>query len=466
MLVIFIVLALIISLGLNFYFYKKSKSVHEKIENISEVSFDLSGSSEQLIGASRDFSKQAQEQLETINSTMVACHEISAMVTRTSENAANLNKEAVELKEMTSSGGEIVHQLVQSSIDAKKGSEYFKVHIQESMEELNKSISLINEIADKTRLINDIVFQTKLLSFNASVEAARAGEHGKGFAVVAEEVGKLAQMSGMAANEISTIVDKSVDSVTKAIKKTKERVDSLSVEVTKKIEEGHRHSLSCEEIFGVIAHKSNETQHKIHDISLAASEQSQGVLQLDHSISSLQEMAERNRLIANQMIEHSEGLALQKDNLHNYTHELAFSCGMGNLKVKLKQFVWTDQLRLGVKSMDDEHLILIDKINILVATLDEYRENKNRDKLQRVFDDMAQYVVRHFKDEEEFMRSIAYPQLSSHQKIHENLLNQVAHYGSLIKNGTINEEKLVSFLRSWLYTHIMGVDMQYAKHSR
>jgi len=40
--------------------------------------------------------------------------------------------------------------------------------------------------------MNDIVFQTKLLSFNASVEAARAGIHGKGFAVVADEVGNLA----------------------------------------------------------------------------------------------------------------------------------------------------------------------------------------------------------------------------------------------------------------------------------
>ncbi len=51
------------------------------------------------------------------------------------------------------------------------------------------------DIGDKTKVINDIVFQTKRLSFNASVEAARAGEHGKGFAVVAEEVGNLAQMS-------------------------------------------------------------------------------------------------------------------------------------------------------------------------------------------------------------------------------------------------------------------------------
>ena len=52
---------------------------------------------------------------------------------------------------------------------------------------LPKVLEIIKTIEDKTKVINDIVFQTKLLSFNASVEAARAGEAGKGFAVVASK---------------------------------------------------------------------------------------------------------------------------------------------------------------------------------------------------------------------------------------------------------------------------------------
>lgn len=61
---------------------------------------------------------------------------------------------------------------------------------------LGQSVTLLKELTDqfkevisKTAVINGIVMQTRLLSFNASVEAARAGEHGKGFAVVAEEIG-------------------------------------------------------------------------------------------------------------------------------------------------------------------------------------------------------------------------------------------------------------------------------------
>lgn len=75
---------------------------------------------------------------------------------------------------------------------------------------LQDLVLLIGKIREKTKVIDEIVFQTRLLSFNASVEAARAGEHGKGFAVVAEEVGSLAQMSGSAAKEISAILAEGV----------------------------------------------------------------------------------------------------------------------------------------------------------------------------------------------------------------------------------------------------------------
>jgi methyl-accepting chemotaxis protein len=62
------------------------------------------------------------------------------------------------------------------------------------------------------------------------------------------------------------------------------------------------------------------------------------------------------------------------------------------------------------------------------------------------------------------MESIHYPQLSSHKKMHEKLLAQVGVYGDQIKNGTYDDKKIVSFLRNWLLSHIMGVDMQYSNN--
>lgn len=70
-------------------------------------------------------------------------------------------------------------------------------------------------------MINEIVFQTKLLSFNATVEAARAGENGKGFSVVAVEIGKLEQISGNAAKEISELLYNSTKPVSETIENNK-----------------------------------------------------------------------------------------------------------------------------------------------------------------------------------------------------------------------------------------------------
>ena len=73
-----------------------------------------------------------------------------------------------------------------------------------AMDEINKEVSSINEAIE---VIDQIAFQTNILSLNAAVEAATAGEAGKGFAVVAQEVRNLASRSAEAAKEIKNIVE-------------------------------------------------------------------------------------------------------------------------------------------------------------------------------------------------------------------------------------------------------------------
>jgi len=81
--------------------------------------------------------------------------------------------------------------------------------VDQSRTKFEELAAVLAELSRITRIVNDLVFQSRLLSFNASIEAARAGEHGKGFAVVAEEVGTLAQSSGKAAREIDKILGES-----------------------------------------------------------------------------------------------------------------------------------------------------------------------------------------------------------------------------------------------------------------
>ena len=80
-------------------------------------------------------------------------------------------------------------------------------------ETVNMTAQLVNKLGERSQEIGAIVDaisgiadQTNLLALNAAIEAARAGEHGRGFAVVAEEVRKLAEQSGQAAQQISTLI--------------------------------------------------------------------------------------------------------------------------------------------------------------------------------------------------------------------------------------------------------------------
>ncbi|MDO9181107.1 MAG: bacteriohemerythrin [Bacteriovorax sp.] len=450
-----------------FKFWQKNNKIFKAVNGLADISFDLTGSAEQVGTVSRDLKEASTEQLDTLGTTMSTSHEINAMMNRTSDNTNDLNKEADLLKEAALRGSEVVEEMVQTSHEIKKNSEYFKSEMQKSMDELSDSLLIIRQISDKTKLINDIVFQTKLLSFNASVEAARAGEAGKGFSVVAEEIGKLAQMSGRTSDEITKIVELSTSSVGNAIISVKSRVEKLTIEAAEKNELGYKSTKNCEIIFSEIAEKISEINKSIEEISVATKEQALGVNQLDTTIIKLQEVANRNGLVASQSTEHSHEIETQTHNLAKLCRTLS---KINNLqeedKPRFQKFIWSDKLSLGVKEMDNEHIILIEKINNLVTTMENQFVKKDKNKILHSFVELANFTVKHFASEEEYMRSIGYAQLSSHKKIHEKLLDHVQKYGEQIKTGTLNDQKLISFLRNWLLSHIMGVDMQYADYSK
>lgn len=446
---------------------RKSKKILEAITDLPNISSDLLGSSEQIMAVSRDLKNASTEQMDTLTTTVSVSHEINAMMNRTSDNTKNLSDEADHLGKMALQGTQIVQEMVHASLERKDGSELFKDEMQKNMNELYQSLIIIKQISEKTTLINDIVFQTKLLSFNASVEAARAGEAGKGFSVVAEEIGKLAKMSGHTADEISKIVELCERSVSEAITKTKQRADELMTDTLNKNERGHISTLNCEAIFNQIADKISFVNETIKDISSATKEQSIGLNQLDLAIIQLQEVADRNTLVASQSTEHAkefEAQTLSLNNMNNNIQKIALI--QKNQTPYFQNFIWNDKLSLGVKQMDDEHMVLIEKINVLIKTLEEQYIKKDLKKLYASFSDLGDYTVIHFNHEELYMESIQYPQLNSHKKIHQNLLNQLTTYGKQVQAGTLDDKKIVSFLRNWLLSHIMGVDMQYAHYHK
>jgi methyl-accepting chemotaxis protein len=249
--------------------------------------------------------------------------------------------------------------------------------------------------------------------------------------------------------------------------KTKNKADELILENLRKNDEGYLSTLDCETIFNEIAGKISLINETIQEISLATKEQSIGINQLDTAIIKLQEVADRNTLVASQSTEHAHEFEKQTANLAILSKEIDVVKNKNKKETPVfHKFEWNDKLVLGVKSMDDEHQVLIEKINAFISALEGQYLKKDKNLLMSTFVDLAKYTTHHFKDEEAYMESISYPQLNSHKKIHENLLNQVGQYGKQIEDGTINDKKVISFLRNWLLSHIMGVDMQYAHHHK
>ncbi|RYZ77294.1 MAG: hypothetical protein EOP05_02320, partial [Proteobacteria bacterium] len=194
--------------------------------------------------------------------------------------------------------------------------------IEDSNRQMGEIVKVITEIGNKTRVINDIVFQTKLLSFNASVEAARAGEHGKGFAVVAEEVGNLAQMSGNAAKEISQMLEESSRRVEGIVDQTKSKIDRLVIVGREKLADGTSRAHSCGDILEEIVGNVTQVGQLMTEIATASSEQSQGVQEITRAMAQLDQVTQQNAVASQDSANASEQLSNEAEELREIIEQL------------------------------------------------------------------------------------------------------------------------------------------------
>jgi methyl-accepting chemotaxis protein len=220
-----------------------------------------------------EFKDQAAN-LQSASSSLVeltrSAEETASHAQKASDATREINKAVQRGKEAMANLRQSVDQLQASA--AQTGSE-----ISGSFNEIESLINFFSEIETKTKLINDIVFQTRLLSFNASVEAARAREHGKGFAVVAEEVGNLAQMSGKAAEEINSLlssgVKRSKDVLANATDQAKLSMNRISSDVTSSRDQMMVSMHSFESITELV----DSTISRLGEIATASQEQQSSV---------------------------------------------------------------------------------------------------------------------------------------------------------------------------------------------
>lgn len=264
-----------------------SKPILRLSQTLNDISAKVLKTSYGVSNAGMKLAEVTSEQASSIEETSASLEELTGMVGNNVKSAEESNSVSNQVREVTVKGNAAMEELIRSMDD-----------IIANNENIQKFSDVIAQIADKTQIIDDIVFQTKLLSFNASVEAERAGEHGRGFAVVAQEVGNLAQMSGKAALEISAIVK---DSISKAHETAEEN--------RKRVEVGSKLVRSTAELLKEIESKTKLVSDAANQILKASKEQEIGIKQINEAVGVLDKAIQVNSSNSHESADNSRMLS-------------------------------------------------------------------------------------------------------------------------------------------------------------
>ena len=315
---IYSVLAALLVIGafLSAYLIKGIQAtIQETLKQVSAISDEVSKIAEKLSDASQELSASSGQQASAIQQTASSTEEMTAMVNKTAESASAAQDITHHCLSAAGEGKKAMEAMGQAINDIANSNQNIFQQVEKNNQDLNTIVDMINEISVKTKVINDIVFQTKLLSFNASIEAARAGEAGKGFAVVAEEVGNLADMSGKAAMDISSLLETSIKKVTQVAEESKEKVALIVKGGKEKVAIGVRVAENCEENLDQILQRSNISLERVTEINEASSQQSIGINEIGKAIQELSSGIQQN---ANTTVE----VSASAQNLREYTRNL------------------------------------------------------------------------------------------------------------------------------------------------
>ncbi|MCC7405180.1 MAG: hypothetical protein IT288_12345 [Bdellovibrionales bacterium] len=258
-----------------------------------ETSLTLKSSAEQLSSSSAGQASAVQESVS-------AMAEMKSMIGQTAGHVNECQRMSEGVKQRTQDGSRIMGDMATSMVS-----------IESSNQQLENLVSIISEIRSKTKIINDIVFKTQLLSFNASIEAARAGQHGRGFAVVAEEVGNLAQMSGKASKEIESLLQNS-----------QQKVQQMIADLQSRITDGKGVTKEAMDTFQEISEQIVIMSNKIRQIGEATREQELGVAETSKSMTELDRTAQNNNQAARNMSGLAEKAKIQGEELRKIAQGL------------------------------------------------------------------------------------------------------------------------------------------------
>lgn len=264
-------------------FYLLSRALKDNIriivDRLENVSSTVVNALKHLNDSGASLSSSSSEGAASMEETVASLEEVSSLVKNNTSNAQNAAVLAQDSQHIVQNGQTDIQGLVQS------------------MGEISKSSAKMNDII---QVIDDIAFQTNLLSLNASVEAACAGDQGKGFSVVAEAVRVLANRSAESAKEISMLIQ----------------------EIRQKIEHGTAKAEASGLVFAKILGSVEKVSQISREISIATKEQDSGISQISTSMNQLDQIAQSNAAAAEEVSATASELRNQSEELNKLVIQL------------------------------------------------------------------------------------------------------------------------------------------------
>ena len=263
------------------------EKIHAVLLQVQASADNVARSSAEIAQGNNDLSARTEQQASSLEETAASVEELTGTVKENAEHARQANQLAATASQVAQQSGVVVGKVIAT------------------MTSINDSS---NKIVDIISVIDGIAFQTNILALNAAVEAARAGEQGRGFAVVATEVRSLAQRSAAAAKEIKLLIDDSVDKVAAGSK----LVDEAGATMEQVVD-------SVRKVTAIMA-----------DISVATSEQSDGIAQVNQALAQMDGVTQQNAALV-------EEAAAAAESLQDQAHHLADVVGVFKLGEQLRQ---------------------------------------------------------------------------------------------------------------------------------